>query len=273
MCAQVTDFRMKLSDRMQVIADHVDPGETVADIGTDHGQIPVWLFARGISPRVILSDISEGSIRKAEETAAAYQFGEAVSFRTGDGLEVLRGGEADTVIIAGMGGKLIRQILDRDPDHTASFHKFIMQPRKGSGPLRKWLLEHGYLITGEDVVREGHFIPEIITAVSPAFARDEDRGAGAPEGAGEHEAPVDLAASDREHLLGLDEQDIRLRVPPWMDRARGAVNDYFHLRISQEDLILEKLQRARCRDEQSEERVRWNMGYLRELEKKYEEKL
>ena len=132
MCAQVTDFRMKLSDRMQVIADHVDPGETVADIGTDHGQIPVWLFARGISPRVILSDISEGSIRKAEETAAAYQFGEAMSFRTGYGLEVLGRGEADTVIIAGMGGKLIRQILDRDPEHTASFRKFIMQPRKGS---------------------------------------------------------------------------------------------------------------------------------------------
>lgn len=265
MCAQITGFRMKLSDRMQVIADHVDAGETLADIGTDHGQIPVWLFAWGICPKVILSDISEGSIRKAEETAAAYQFGQDMSFRTGNGLQVLRSGEADTVIIAGMGGKLIRQILDSDPEHTASFRKFIMQPRKGSGPLRKWLLEHGYLIIGEDVVREGHFIPEIITAVSPAFAGGE---AGA-----EHDGPEDLAATDREHLMGLDEQDIRLRVPPWMVLAKGPMEDYFKLRISQETLILENLQRAKNRDPVSEDRVRENLEYLRTLESKYKEKL
>ena len=278
MCAQITGFRMKLSDRMQVIADHVDAGETLADIGTDHGQIPVWLFARGICPKVILSDISEGSIRKAEETAAAYQFGQDMSFRTGNGLQVLRSGEADTVIIAGMGGKLIRQILDSDPEHTASFRKFIMQPRKGSGPLRKWLLEHGYLIIGEDVVREGHFIPEIITAVSPAFA---GREAGAEHDGPEDRtelaapedlaAPKDLAASDREHLMGLDEQDIRLRVPPWMILAKGPMEDYFKLRISQETLILENLQRAKNRDPVSEDRVRENLEYLRMLERKHKE--
>ena len=283
MCAQITGFRMKLSDRMQVIADHVDAGETIADIGTDHGQIPVWLFARGICPKVILSDISEGSIRKAEETAAAYQFGQDMSFRTGNGLQVLSSGEADTVIIAGMGGKLIRQILDSDPEHTASFRKFIMQPRKGSGPLRKWLLEHGYLITGEDVVREGHFIPEIITAVSPAFAGgatgaehdgpEERTGFDGPEDRTEPAAPEDLAATCREHLMGLDEQDIRLRVPPWMVLAKGPMEDYFKLRISQETLILENLRRAKKRDPVSEDRVRENLEYLRTLENQFKEKL
>ena len=274
MCAQVTGFRMKLSDRMQVIADHVEAGDIVADIGTDHGQIPVWLFARGICPRAILSDISEGSIRKAEETAAAYQFGRGLSFRTGDGLQVLESGEADTVIIAGMGGKLIRQILDRDREHTMSFRKFIMQPRKGSGPLRKWLLEHGFLIAGEDVVREGHFIPEVITAISPAFAdAGTEDDAGAAEERSEHRRTMDLAAADREHLLALDEQDIRLRVPPWMIRGSGPLEDYFKLRISQENLILENLQRAKVRDPNSEERVRRNLEYLRELERKYKEKL
>lgn len=265
MCAQMMQLRMKLSERMQVIADHVEPGETVADIGTDHGQIPVWLFACGISPRAILSDISAGSIRKAEETAAAYQFGEGMSFRTGDGLQVLRPGEADTVIIAGMGGKLIRQIMDADREHTASFRKFILQPRKGQGPLRKWLLENGYRILCEDVVREGRFLPEIITALSPAFAGSEV--------AAEHGCAPDLAAADREHLTDLEEQDIRLRVPPWMLRAQGPVEDFFDLRIAQETLILENLQRARKRDDTAEERIRQNLDYLRDLQKKYKETL
>ena len=84
---------------------------------------------------------------------------------------------------------------------------------------------------------------------------------------------MDLAAADREHLLALDEQDIRLRVPPWMIRGSGPLEDYFKLRISQENLILENLQRAKVRDPNSEERVRRNLEYLRELERKYKEKL
>ena len=251
MCAQKMELRMKLSDRMQVIADHVDPGERVADIGTDHGQIPVWLFAHEISPRVILSDISEGSIRKAMETAAAYQFGNEVSFRTGDGLEVLAPGEADTVIIAGMGGKLIRQILSDDPAHTRSFRKFILQPRKGSGPLRKWLLQNGFLIICEDVVRESHFIPEIITAVRPYQEKD----------------PVvrDLAAGQRQQIQDLDEQDIHLRVPPWILQAQGPLEDYLMLRIGQEELILDNLSRAKEPNPLLEEKTTDNIRYLQDL--------
>ena len=249
--AQINEFRMKLSDRMQVIADHVEQGETLADIGTDHGQIPVWLFARGICPRVILSDLSEGSIRKAKETAAAYQFGSGLSFRVGDGLKVLEPAEADTVIIAGMGGKLIRQILGADPSHTKSFRKFILQPRKGAGPLRKWLLENGFLIVCEDVVREGRFLPEIITAVRPLAAGDP--------------AVTDLAAEARDELCQLSEEDIRLRVPPWTTKARGPLDAYLDLRIGQEELRLENLRMAKHRDLREEEKAEENLQYLEAL--------
>ena len=248
MCAQATEFRMKLSDRMQVIADHVAPGEIAADIGTDHGQIPVWLFARGICPKVILSDISEDSLAKAKETAAAYQFGKGLSFRVGDGLSVLQPGEADTVIIAGMGGKLIRQILAEDLNHTLTFRKFILQPRKGYGPLRKWLLEHGFLFLSEDVVWESHFLPEIITVLRPG-----------------EEIVADLAAEWREQIVGLEEDDIRLRVPPWMVRAGGPVDDYFTMRISQEQLILDNLRKAKEEKPELERRVRENIEYLNGL--------
>lgn len=256
MCAQITEFRMKLSDRMQTIADGIDPGETVADIGTDHGQIPVWLFAKGISPKVILTDISEGSLAKAKETAAAYQFGQGLSFRAGDGLAVLRPGEADTVIIAGMGGKLIRQILAADPEHTLSFRKFILQPRKGYGHLRKWLLEHGFLFVREDIVRENHFLPEIITVVRPYVPGDP--------------AVTDLAEHEREHLMTLPEEDIRVRVPQWMTQAHGPVEDYFDLRIRQEQLLRENLRKAKARDEAAEARVEENIRYLESLRSELE---
>ncbi len=255
--AQIDEFRMKLSDRMQVIADHVTPGERLADIGTDHGQIPVWLFARGICPGVILADISEGSLRKAKETAAAYQFGSGLSFRVGDGLQVLEPAEVDTVIIAGMGGKLIREILGRDPAHTKTFRKFILQPRKGAGPLRKWLLENGYRIICEDVVREGRFLPEIITAVRPP--ETEGSSAADPE-------VTDLAAGFREELCRYHEEDIRLRVPPWTVRAHGPLEDYLDLRIGQEELRLENLRRARNRDLKEEAAAEENLRYLRALQ-------
>ncbi len=274
------EFRMKLSDRMQVIADRVEHGEIVADVGTDHGQIPVWLFARGISPRVILSDISEGSLRKAEETAGAYQFGEGLSFRVGNGLTVLKSGEADTVIIAGMGGKLIRQILEEDPEHAKSFRKYIFQPRKGAGHLRKWLLENGFWIVREDVVREGKFLPEIITAIWPEqsrehepleFGQEEHDGSGfdrAESDPAEHELALgDLAEHYREELINLDGDDVRLRVPPWTGKAHGPLEDYFRLRIGQERLKLENMQRAKERDPAAESMVEDNIRYLEDLQR------
>ncbi len=248
------EFRLKLSERMQAIADRVEPGERVADIGTDHGQIPVWLFSRGITPRAILSDISAESIRKAEMTAGAYQFGDGLSFRVGDGLKVLEPGEADAVIIAGMGGKLIRDILDADIAHTLTFRKLILQPRKGMGPLRKWLLEKGYSIIREDVVLEGRFYPEIITATRPEH-----------EGEPAAERPGDLAEGYREHLVGLDEQDIHLRVPPWMVNASGRVRDYLNMRIWQEETKLESMRKAKERDPEAEDKVLADIAYLNGL--------
>ena len=181
MCAQITGFRMKLSDRMQVIADHVDAGETLADIGTDHGQIPVWLFARGICPKVILSDISEGSIRKAEETAAAYQFGQDMSFRTGDGLQVLRSGEADTVIIAGMGGMLMGQILETawaDPENGVhELHQMILEPQSDLPFFRELIRRSPMKIRDEILVQDRgkwYFIFDVCPKDSVTAQEEED---------------------------------------------------------------------------------------------------
>ncbi len=162
----------RLTDRLQLIAGQIDNGETMADIGTDHGFLPIYLKENDISPAVIMCDISEPSLAKAKAAAGAYQFGGDVDFRAGDGLKVLKSGEVDDIVIAGMGGMLIKDILDADMDKTCSFKKYILQPRNNAGLLRYWLISSGFTILSNRLVREGKFICEIITAVPPKASQE-----------------------------------------------------------------------------------------------------
>ena len=164
----------RLTDRLQKIADEINIGETMADIGTDHGFLPLYLWEKGISPSVIMCDVSEPSLAKAKAAAGAYQFGHELDFRIGDGLTVLSAGEVDAVVIAGMGGFLIRDILDRDMEKTCSFGKFILQPRNHAGLLRYWLKANNFNIVKNQLVREGKFICDIITAIPPKTAKIAD---------------------------------------------------------------------------------------------------
>lgn len=158
----------ELSIRLQKIADRINEGETMADIGTDHGFLPIYLIENDISPSVIMTDVSRPSLMKGSDNLDMLGADrDRADFRVGDGISVLKSGETDAVVIAGMGGMLIRDIMSVDMDHTCSFRKYILQPRTRQGHLRKWLLENGFTIIHEDLVEEGRFIPEIITALSP----------------------------------------------------------------------------------------------------------
>ena len=146
----------------------VRDGDSAADIGTDHGYVPMLLIKQGKSPRVIMSDISEGSLAKAKETfelACLSDKVDAADFRIGDGLETVEAGEVDEVIIGGLGGHTIVQILDADIDKSRSFKRLVLQPRKHSGSLRHYLYTHGWDIESEALAEEGKFACEIIVAV------------------------------------------------------------------------------------------------------------
>lgn len=160
----------KLTDRLQLIYDEITEGETVADIGTDHGYLPLALIKSGKSPKVIMSDISEGSLAKCRENcesfSAYYEKKQAYDLRLGSGLEVLSPSEVDTVVIAGMGGMLIIDLLSKDKALSHSFKKFIFQPRRHIGRLRYWLLENNFRITNESLVRESRFIWPVLTVES-----------------------------------------------------------------------------------------------------------
>ena len=205
-----------LTDRLQMIADEIQQGETMADIGTDHGFLPLHLWENGISPSVIMCDVSEPSLAKAKAAAGAYQFGNELDFRAGDGLQVLSEGEVDDIVIAGMGGLLISDIMSFDLDKTCSFGKFILQPRNNSGLLRYWLASHNFDIVKKQLVREGKFICEIITAKPPKSAEIVVLGPSEPlPDAGEAcwELPEDifglqpeLAAEYAQVKLGIEEK-------------------------------------------------------------------
>lgn len=155
----------RLTDRLQLLADLVIPGKAAADIGTDHGYLGLYLLEKGICPKVILSDINEGPLAKARQNLKESGLAkDCCSLRLGGGLEPLKAGEAPSIVIAGMGGELIAEILSQAPEKARSAERLILQPRTRSGELRKWLWAHEYCIIKECLVKERGRICEVIAA-------------------------------------------------------------------------------------------------------------
>lgn len=155
---------MKLSDRLMTIANLVSKNSIVADIGTDHGYIPVHLIENNISKKVIGTDISKGSLDKIIEVVKELGYESLIDTRLGNGLEVIKPFEVDTLIIAGMGGLLICDILDKDKKVSNSITNFILQPMVASKELREYLIENNFEILKEELVKEENKYYEIIYA-------------------------------------------------------------------------------------------------------------
>ncbi|MBQ2147958.1 MAG: SAM-dependent methyltransferase [Firmicutes bacterium] len=146
---------MTLSERLKTIAGLVLAGRPMADVGTDHGFLPLYCLQEELVPYAVLSDINEGPLQRAKETMASSGISsQHYDLRLGGGLSVLHPGEAATVVIAGMGGELIASILAEDAAVTDSIERFVLQPRSRSGHLRSWLWEHGWQIREESLARE-----------------------------------------------------------------------------------------------------------------------
>ena len=155
---------MKLSPRLTTILNFVPHNSIVGDIGTDHGYIPVYLIYNRISKKVIATDISEDSLDKAKDYSKKCGLEKDIETRVGDGLEILKPFEVDTLIIAGMGGLLINEILDKGKKITDSVINFIFQPMGASDELRKYLINNNFKIIDEKLAREGDKYYEIIFA-------------------------------------------------------------------------------------------------------------
>lgn len=145
---------MELSPRLYTIAQAVPHGARLADIGTDHGYLPVWLLQRGIIEKAIAADLRPGPLDRAKETAHRFDLSEQVDFRLCDGLTGVGASETDCVVIAGMGGETIIHILNDAPWTKEEEIVLILQPMSSQEDLRRWLLQNGYRIVREIIAQE-----------------------------------------------------------------------------------------------------------------------
>lgn len=155
---------MKLTNRLLKIASLVSRNKRLADIGTDHGYIPLYLLNKRIIDVAILADINEGPLENARSEVKKNGLDDKVDLRLGSGIEVLKKGEVDEIIIAGMGGILIGELLEANKDVSHSVDKLILQPMQAQEKLRQYLLNNGYEILDECLEKEDFRFYEIIVA-------------------------------------------------------------------------------------------------------------
>jgi len=149
---------MELSKRLQTVADAIQGQGAIADIGTDHAYIPIYLILSGKTEHAIAMDVRKGPLLRAKENIQAYQLENKIEIRLSDGLEKLDDAEVDTIVIAGMGGALMARILS-DGAHALGIKKeLILQPQSELYKVRRQLHKMGYQIIEEKMlIDEGKF--------------------------------------------------------------------------------------------------------------------
>lgn len=144
-----------LDARLRCVAKHVRPGSVLADIGTDHARLPVYLVEQGVCPKAIASDLRRGPAAAARRTIRSAGLENRIEVRLGDGLTALTADEADDIVIAGMGGETAAAILDACRWIRDARYHLVLQPMTRPEELRRYLYEAGFSIRGEEIVGDG----------------------------------------------------------------------------------------------------------------------
>lgn len=149
---------MQISKRLEAVAAMVTPGSILADIGTDHAYIPIYLVSRGRIPRALAMDVNRGPLARAAAHIASYGLEQSIETRLSDGLCMLKKNEAQSVLIAGMGGPLTVRILQDGCDALEGCAELILQPQSEIRLVRAYLEKSGWQIAAEDMLcEEGKF--------------------------------------------------------------------------------------------------------------------
>lgn len=235
---------MELSKRLLKVASLVTEGASVADIGTDHGYIPIYLIEEQIASRVIALDINKGPLERARMHIASYGLESKIETRLSDGLARVEPGEVDTMIAAGMGGGLIIHILEEGKAVTDQMTYCILQPQSEIDKVRRYVINHGFRIDEEDMVKEdGKYYPMMRLVHSEGG--DETSG---------REAPY----SECEYLYGR-----RL-----LEKRHPVLKEYLQRELNIRENILDGLwkeegERVRVRSLEIEEEMRLTRQALR----------
>lgn len=154
----------KLSKRLSACLDALSSLSRIADVGTDHAYLPCHAVANGMIDSAIAIDVIDGPLAGAKRTVIDYGLSDKIELRKGSGLEPLKMGEVEGVNFAGMGGKLISQLLEERLFIAKSMKRLVFQPQGGESMLRRTLAENDFTIIAEQLLEEGGIIYTIITA-------------------------------------------------------------------------------------------------------------
>ncbi len=187
-----------MNTRLSKIASLIEPGIGFADIGTDHGYIPIYMARNGYDGAIIASDINRGPLECAITNARQSGLSHRIKFVLCDGLSGVDNEAIDTVIIAGMGGDLICRILDEADWICSGRYRLILQPMTKSEVLRYWLVNNGFIIDGEYHVKDSDKLYQIVTARftgENTRLSDAELFCGAADVADDHELYIQRAES------------------------------------------------------------------------------
>lgn len=150
----MTGREITLSERLKSLADMVTPGSRVADVGCDHGFLSIYLIRQGISPNVLAMDVRRGPLSAAQEHIAEYGLEDYIETRLSDGLVSYNDGEADSLVCAGMGGRLMIKILTESEEKAKGMRELVLQPQSELPLFRRFLRSEGYRTLDENILCE-----------------------------------------------------------------------------------------------------------------------
>ena len=154
-----------LSKRLERVAANVPAGARLADIGSDHGYLPVALMRRGLITAAVAGEVATTPFQAAQRSVRDNGLEQQITVRLADGLAAIEPHDGITAIsLCGMGGETIRDILESGKQHLSGQERLILQPNGGEQPLRQWLMDNGYTILSEELLLENRFYYEIIVA-------------------------------------------------------------------------------------------------------------
>lgn len=165
---------MKLNGRLKMIAAKIPKCDILADIGTDHAYIPIYAAKKGICKKALAVDLKEGPLKIANTNIKRYGIEEKIEIRLGRGLEAISPEESDVVVISGMGGNLIRDILSDSAEKAKRAKLLLLQPNNALDALRKWIYENGYTISEELLAKDAGKIYCLIIARWTGSAEKKD---------------------------------------------------------------------------------------------------
>lgn len=155
---------MYLKPRLALIARKVPKCNVLADIGTDHAYIPIFLVKEDVCEKAIASDIGEGPLNIAIKNIKDYGLENRIEIKLSDGISALYGQKADVIIISGMGGDLIVKILEEGFENIKNAKALIIQPMTAVRDVRKWLIENGFEVFDEELAMEGSRLYTVISS-------------------------------------------------------------------------------------------------------------